>query len=79
MSRKQLTAFKIKPLPEEKRFQFLLQFHDQSQPVEFETTFDHAMMILKVLNDFQVQYKLPIPLRPPAKGKPKLGIVKPDE
>jgi len=73
------TRIKISPSKDKKQFQFLLSFSGRNQQVEFATTADGAMLLMKGLQRIQMTHKIPIPrqLRPP--GKPKLSIVKLDE
>jgi hypothetical protein len=71
---------KIVPINGKKRFQFLLWFDERIQPVEFETSADAAMLIMKSLQHLQARHKLAIPQDPTKKrGKPILSIVKSDD
>jgi hypothetical protein len=75
-----LSKFSITPLPGEKRFRFVLSFYGRDRSVEFETTFEHAMYLLGVLQNYQEKYKIPTPRRALSKRKkPHLFVVKPDE
>lgn len=73
-----LKEFQITPIPESKSFRFRLLFHEKSQQVEFEIPFRVGMHILKILQRFQVQYKLPIPLRERPRARPRFYVVKDD-
>lgn len=74
-----LKEFQITPIPESKLFRFRLGFHETAQQVEFEVSFRGGMHILKILQRFQAQYKLPIPLRERPRGRPVLSVVKSDD
>jgi hypothetical protein len=75
------TPFKleIKPTNGKSKFRFLFWFDGRTQPVEFETSADAAMMIMKALQEVQVQHKLAIPRGPARRGKPTLVLVKSDD
>ena len=79
MTKNHLSEFSIKPVPESKRFEFRLQFRGQPQQVVFDVPFHGGMHMLRVLQRFQAQYKLPIPLQRAPKGKPDLHIVRDDD
>ena len=78
MTDKYLTRFEITPFTESKQFRFHFQLDGKLPQVEFFASFENAMYFLKHLQDFQVQYELPIPRRTP-KGNPKLFLVKDDD
>jgi hypothetical protein len=76
------TPYKLQILPinGKKRLQFRLWFDERTQPVEFETSADAAMLIMNALREIQVRHKLAIPQDPTKKrGKPILSIVKSDD
>ena len=74
-----LAEFQITPVPESELFRFRLRFDGKPQQVEFDASFEAAMYLLKHLQRYQVQYRLPIPLRERPRGKPFLSGVKSDD
>lgn len=75
----ELRELKITAVNGKKRFRFHLRFSASPQPVEFETTADGAMSILRGLQEVQAFHKLAIPHEPASRGKPKLSIVRDDD
>ena len=74
-----LSKLKIKPDEESRLLQFRPNLHDQTQPVEFETSFEEAMAIMGALQHLQAKYRIPIPASLRPSGPPNLSIVEVEE
>jgi hypothetical protein len=74
------TTIGIHPSADRKLFRFRLEFREQvpQRLVEFETSADGAMGIMKALQNLQARHRIPIPANLRPKGR-ILRIVQPDE
>jgi hypothetical protein len=74
---KRLSGIKISPPDSEKQVRFLLAFEGTSpeDSIEFELPSSHWIALAQTLQEFQAEYKIPIPrsLRP--SGPPSLRVV----